>query len=167
MTLDLSALSPQDGIAALRSYPRRFSALLCPISGDDTWISIITRPGPEGMSALDITRACATRISDLSQALDVILIEQSPQLPGTLAEPATVVASGTQDVPAQLRALDAATSALASRAERVPAGDWGRAAHLDSSDGELSALDVLREAVRTGSDGLHKVEETINSVRRA
>ena len=47
MALDLSNLSPQDAIAALRSYPRRFAATLEPIKDDDNFEAIVSRPGPD------------------------------------------------------------------------------------------------------------------------
>ena len=49
--LDVSNLSPGDAAAALRSFPRRFDAVLALVDSDDD--SAITTPGADGLSAVD------------------------------------------------------------------------------------------------------------------
>ncbi len=90
-TKDLARMSPQDGVAALRSLPRRLRAALRPIDDPD----------------------------------------------------------------------------VEERAERVPAGDWSRTAAVAGGTAEVTALDVLREAVRTGVTDLRAAERDFDEVRRA
>lgn len=172
MPLDLSNLAPRDAAAALRSYPRRFSASLLPIEGDDNWMRIISRAGPDGASALGIAKATTSRIGLLGDALRQVLVSDGLELPRAVVDPGEThdPLPSPEDLPTELHRvleqLRVTANSIADEADRVPAGDWTRTATVTGTPDELSALDLLRVAVRTGADGLHLIDETIRAVRR-
>ena len=63
------------------------------------------------------------------------------------------------DADAALDLLELEAEALAARAEHVSPEEWGRKAKVADA-GELTALDVLREAVRTTSAHLRDAEKS-------
>ena len=78
--LDLTNLSPADAVAALRSYPRRFRAVLVPLAEDPTVADRLARVGPDGRSALDITADVARTIVLLDGALAQALVHDDAVL---------------------------------------------------------------------------------------
>ena len=53
---------------------------------------------------------------------------------------------------------------FAAEIERVATGDWTRAGDV-AGGGEVTALDVVRDGVQVGHDGLDDVAATLASVR--
>lgn len=72
--------------------------------------------------------------------------------------------STTATVEDALTELTVAANALADRVDRVPAGDWGRIAGLPGG-GTVTALDLVRDAVRTGHDELRAAERALAAAR--
>jgi len=164
MALDLSNLSPQDAIAALRSYPRRYGSALEPIKDDDNVEAIVTRPGPDGVSALDIAADTARRLDLMTAALDRIELADNPDVPPAAADATAPLdrASGATGLANVLQQLGSAAAGLADRATKVAARDWNRTGTAGGRS--VTAFDVLLEGVRVGADNLHRVEETIRAV---
>lgn len=166
MTTDVSSLSSQDAIVALRSYPRRFTGLLAPLPGDtDTIDAIARRVGPDGVSAADLLTDAVRSLALLGQALHQTVYDDAPVLHAAVVDPAARDWEGPDesitDLLAQLR--DEATE-LADAADRVPYRDWDRTAAV-TGGGTVTALDLLREAVRTASDDLRAIETTLRATR--
>ena len=67
---------------------------------------------------------------------------------------------------ALLGMLDDEAGELAGEVERVGSQDWSRTGRV-ADGGELGALDVVREAVRTASVDLAGVEAAMAAARRA
>jgi hypothetical protein len=64
-----------------------------------------------------------------------------------------------------LRELKDAGTGLADEVQRVSADEWGRTATLAGADRTITALDLVREAVRTGTDNLHAAEAAMAAAR--
>lgn len=167
MALDLSNLAPQDAIAALRSYPRRYRGSLEPVEGDDNFEALLSRPGPDGVSALDIASETAQRLEVIKGALDKIGVSDDPEIPAAAVDANAPIDAPTAsgDLRSVIDRLAAAATGLADRAERVAAADWNRTGTV-AGGGSVNALDVLREGVRVGADNLHRVDATVRAVRR-
>lgn len=144
---DVSRLAPGDAIAALRSFPRRFRAVLA--IADDEDDGVLHRPGPDGRSAVEHVDHAARTLATLADAVRRALEEERPVLHrGVVDEDARQPAYGLDaDVQASLDLLVLEAEGLADRVEHVPADDWARAAAVAGGD-DVTALDLLREAVR-------------------
>jgi hypothetical protein len=166
--LDLSRLAPGDAVAALRSYPRRFRALLTTFDTDEKPDDLVHRAGADGMSAVDHVDHVARTLALLGRALQDVLQHDEPALtPATFDDAARdwQVGAGAQSSDAALDFLDVEANALADAVERVPAEAWSRRATVAGGGRAVTALDVVREAVRTGAEHLRSAERTLASAR--
>jgi hypothetical protein len=155
--LDVSGLSPADCVAALRSFPRRYRAVLALADEEDD--SVLHRPGPDGRSALAHTDAAGRDLAVVADAVRRTLVEDSPVLHPAVLDPGARQYAHDLDQPAEA-ALDLVVleaERLAESAEHVPAADWGRTAEV-VGDSTVAAIDLLREAVRTTAEHLHAAE---------
>lgn len=171
--LDLSRLSPGDAVVALRSYPRRYRALLTTFGDDERPDDLLNRPGIDGCSALVHAEGVAEALAVLAAALRSIVRDHRPVL---AADAVDVLGAGAplgdrtehRDADAVLDRLSREAMALADQAGDTPAHAWARTGSEEGDAGrELSALDVLRAAVRRGAEGLRTVDHALAAARRA
>jgi hypothetical protein len=73
--------------------------------------------------------------------------------------------AGQQSREATLDFLTVEANALAGSVDGVPAEAWARRAKVAGDGHEVTALDVVREAVRTGAEHLRTAERTLASAR--
>jgi hypothetical protein len=136
--LDLSRESPGDIVVTLRSLPRRFREALA--DADDI----------DDADAQDRVRGhvadTARALADLSQALDAVLAGRTPASAAAPTPPA--------DLDRELTRLADEATALADKVQRVSGDEWHR---IDR------ALELARDAVRVGIDGLHATERAVAS----
>ena len=164
--LDLTNLSPADAVAALRSYPRRFRAVLVPLAEDPTVADRLARVGPDGRSALDITADVARTIVLLDGALAQALVHDDAVLHPAVTDAAARHWDGAPaDLDGTLVLLDDGCAAMADRAEQASSAAWYRTSAVAVADQPIETFDLLREAVRVGGDGLRAVERTLAAVR--
>jgi hypothetical protein len=167
--LDLSRLSPSDAVAALRSYPRRFLALLISFDEDERADDLVHRAGSDGRSAVDHADHVARSVAILGEALRQVLVHEEPTLLPAVADDAArewQMAAQPSGVEAALDFLDVECNAMADTIERTPADAWTRSGIVAGSGQEMSALEIVREAVRTGANHLHAAERAIEAARR-
>jgi hypothetical protein len=152
--LDLSHLSPGDAVAALRSYPRRFRELFASV--DEAAL-------PD--AAVDHADHVARSLAMIGQALHQVLVQDRPTLlPAVLDDAAREWAhAGSSSVDDVLDFLTVEANALADAVSDVPADAWTRPGLVAGRESEVTALDLLREAVRTGSDHLRAAEAAVRS----
>jgi hypothetical protein len=152
--LDLSHLSPDDAVAALRSYPRRFRELITSVPLDDL---------PDAV--LEHADHVARSVALLGEALRQVLVQDRPVLhPGIASDterewsmPSTTSAETVLDF------LQVECDAMADTIRDVTADAWNRTGLVAGADREVSALDLVREAVRTGSDHLRSAQSLLAS----
>jgi hypothetical protein len=167
--LDVSRLSPSDAVAALRSYPRRFRARLTSFDEDERPDDLVHRAGPDGLSAVDHADHVARSIAILGEALRQVLVHDHPTLPPAVADDSArewQMAAQPSAVDAVLDFLAVECNALADAVERTPTDAWTRTGTVAGSGQEISALDIVREAVRTGAEHLHAAERAIEAAKR-
>jgi hypothetical protein len=164
--IDLSRLSPGDAAIALRSYPRRYRALLQPINNDDDLEELAHRAGPDGVSAVQLLSDVTRTLVILAEALHQIMVNPTPVVHAAVVDPA----ERQWDTPPPERLDDAwdlfadEATTLADAIDRVPADEWTRTGSI-AGGGTVSAIDVAREAVRAGRSGLGDIERTLAALR--
>lgn len=166
-TSDLARMAPQDGVVALRSLPRRFRAALRPFDDPDfdEWAERVTS---SGRAPLDHLVDADRSLTLLHHAFEQVLHHDTPVLVPAVTDPAArewpTVHSGLQG---ELAHLEETADGFASLVERVPAADWSRVGCVAGTDTSVDALDLLREAVRTGITDLRDAERAFDEVRRS
>lgn len=168
--LDLHLLSSGDASAALRSYPRRFRSVLAPHAGDPEPVDALAqRVGPDGRSSADRLTDAVRSLAIIEQALRQVLIDDQPVVHEAVIDPGARhwEHPGTGSLADALAELDDATADLAAAIDKVASGDWDRTGAIAGSDGArtVTALDLVREAVRTAADDLRGIETTMAAVR--
>lgn len=160
-------LSPNDAVVALRSFPRRYREVFASIEGDDTIEALAARIGPDGRSAAgvvsDVTRTWAL----LGEALRQIVFTESAVVHPAVGDAAqrSWEAGHPDALEDTLTLLDHEAQALVELVRRVAnASDWNRSAPVAGGT-PVTALDVLRDAVQTGVDGLGQAEAILRAVR--
>ncbi|GAC1530901.1 MAG: hypothetical protein NVS3B12_06080 [Acidimicrobiales bacterium] len=159
---DAASVSPSDAIAALRSYPRRFGAIIAPTNDDssgDAWTDAHLPDGAE--EAADERRRtagtteagqAANAIKSIGADLRAVLVNDDP----ALAAP-DGIATAVQSAGDPLTALDRLTSAcneVAALGQTQAANTWNRTGTRNS--GPVTAVDLLRDAAHSGAHHLHE-----------
>lgn len=157
------SVSPSDAAVALRSYPRRFRAVLVRLDDEDG-ADVIRRPASDGWSALDHAAHAAESIRVAGDALRLVSISESPLV--SYAPERRVEAAGPLDE--VLHRLEVFTEVAAEQVDRVKGRDWERIGRLHEvgggGDTEVSALDIARHAVH---EGVHHLRGAQTAVEQA
>jgi hypothetical protein len=162
---DTSQVSPSDAAVTLLSFPRRFkAALTLPESEQRADDVVHRRPRGGGLSGAEHAAWTATAIQQVASAFWKVINQDNPeiQLPPVDVEPP--VPGGEDPTDALVARIEAAASPLADRIGDVHGNDWTRTGRVDSTT--ISALDVIRHAVRVGVEHLHAAERTVADVAR-
>jgi transposase-like protein len=164
---DLSSLSPADGAAALRSYPRRYRAALRAVEDDESVEELARRYDDDGDCALDLASDTVRSWMIQAEALRQIDHGSNPVVhPGVVdATQRHWETSTEQSLAEVLDQLEDQALAFADQADRIRGAAWTRTATLADA-GTVTALDVLRAAVRTGRDNLDGAEKALAAARR-
>lgn len=163
--LDVSHLSPDDAVAALRSFPRRFRAALAAAEDDDVE-ELAHRVGPAGTSAVDHLVDATSALMLLGRALHQVVRSQEPLLHPAVLDPTLRQWDPPPglDVATLVDLLGDEVDDLVAEIAHVGSPDWARTGRV--ADGaEITALDVVREAVRTVAEDLRGVESAMAAAR--
>ena len=152
--LDLSRLAPDDAVAALRSYPRRFREVLTSVDPQDL---------PQ--EAIEHADHVARSLALLGEALRQVVVQDEPTLMPAIVDDAARewAFDGSSSVDDVLAFLTMECNALADAIGAVPSDAWTRAGVVAGSSQKVTALDIVREAVRTGADHLRAAEGAIRN----
>jgi hypothetical protein len=169
--LDLSKLSPQDAAIAFRSYPRRYREALATPQDDDTGDAedmeeLAHRLGPGGRSAVQILSDVTRTWVVLRDALRRLVVDERPLLHPAVTDRSQRAwdADAPESLDDALALLTDEADTFASEIERVATGDWTRLGDV-AGGGEITALDVVRDGVQVGHDGLDDVSAALTAVR--
>jgi len=163
--LSWDTITAGDALVAVRSFPRRYRALLTAPEPEEGAESVVRRrPAPATWSAVEYTAHVADVLDDLAVAIRKVVVENHPTIQGWDAdERAAEQRYGDWDSTEALFALDHASARLAEVLESVEPGDWTRTGTFDR--GERDALTLAREAVHQGAHHLRDVERGLRAVR--
>ena len=156
-----SKLSADEAVAALRAAPQRWrTALALDLAHGDPEALLEARP-PGGWSALEH----AGYVRDVLHALDIriqrVLREDCPVLPGTHVTPPA--GANEQGMAVVLAAQGVSDDHLARTIETTTASAWSRAGLRAGRN--VTALDLVREAVHTNEHHLRQAMEAIAAAR--
>jgi hypothetical protein len=165
--LDVSRLSPKDAVNALRSYPARYRRVLTSFEEDEKPHDLVYRAGADGRSAVEHADHAARALALGGEAFRQVLVQHDPTIQQAVMDDSERdwAMDGTDDVDTVLAFLTTECDALADRAARVDAAAWNRAATVAGGGQRVTALDILRELVKTGSDQLRAAEAAIDDAR--
>jgi hypothetical protein len=151
--LDLSHLGPDDAVVALRSYPRRFRELFNSVDPDEL-----------PAEAVEHADHVARSVGLLGEALRQVLVQDQPVLmPGVASDAERDWAHGTtSSVDDVLAFLDMECTAMAAAIGDVSSDAWTRTGSVAGTGATLTALDIAREAVRTGADRLRAATHLVS-----
>lgn len=162
----MPARPPADAIVALRSMGRRWRGLLAGVADDDGSDDLAFRAALDGHSAVDHLVAATRGFTFLGRALEQALTEQDPVLHPAVADAhAREWGDVGGTVEERLVELVWEAEALADRAGRVTAADWGRAARVAGQDATTNALALLWDAVDSAITHLNAAEHVLAEVR--
>ncbi|MCC5953557.1 MAG: hypothetical protein JJU45_15810 [Acidimicrobiia bacterium] len=162
---DLAQMTPGDASVAMRSFPRRFREILARHDDGDL-AELVERSDAAGRCALDLIADTVSTIAFLERSLEKILREDHPTLHPAVVDPgerhwerpADVALDGVLDM------LDDACADAARTADAVSLRDWARPGR--TPDGRhVTALDLLREMAKVGSENIRSVDAVLAAVR--
>jgi hypothetical protein len=164
MALDLSKLGPTDVATTMRSLPRRFREAL-EVRDDEDVEQLAAVAGPDGRSALDHVAGTGRMLALFNQAVSEVVSGRNPVLQAAITDSsARQWEQAATDLEGEQGLLDDEAKALADRVDRVSGDQWTLTGSVVGG-GELSALDVAKEAVRVAVDGLHATEAAMEHAR--
>lgn len=149
----------------MRSFPRRYRALLVTPGSDDGPDAVFRRrPDRSTWSALEYTAHVADRVDHLGPAIRSIVYEDHPSVPRfDNAERAASKAYNSIERTEVLGWLDLACDELATVLGSVRPDDWARTGLLP--EGERDALTLARDGVHEGAHHLRDVQRVLAAVR--
>jgi uncharacterized damage-inducible protein DinB len=156
-------VTPADAAVALRSYPRRYRAVLVRPDDEDRADDVVRRPASDGWSALDHAAHAAASLDAAAEALRMVSIQEDPVV--ALAPERREPASESTTVNQVLDRLAAAATSAAEAVGRIKGKDWDRTARTspdDSDDQPTTALDLARHAVHEGVHHLRAAEAAVD-----
>ena len=165
MTAD-RALTPDDAVVAIRSFPRRFRGVLAR-PDDDRYDpeEVSRRVGPDGHAAADHLVAADGVLSLLERAIEQARGEDDPEVDAAFRDLASApTADDTAAVADLLDRFEGTASHAADRVDGVPSDDWGRKVRVAGDDVSLGLLELAQDAVGAVADHLRAAQRTIDAV---
>lgn len=155
---EFSSVSPNDAVIAMRSWPRRYTALLRPID-DESNDEKVAQIGRDGVSALEVATDTARTWALIEKAMnDIRLHDETIVHPAVIDQAqrqwASEIVEPLSSVLAQIH--DNANS-LADFIDGVGFNDWNRTGKLVGGE-EVSLLQLAQIAVATGAGNLRRIE---------
>ena len=162
--LDYDTILPADGVAALRSYPRRYGELFPPRDDDEKPDAVIRRrPEPKVWSMLEYVGHVTDSVTVLGDAVRRMTVEDHPTLgffdPDEKAEQDHY---NERDKDTALANLNAALERAADDVAGVDRNAWSRTAQFPW--GDRDALTTMRNLVHEGYHHLRDVEDVLKQV---
>jgi len=168
VAFDTSKVSPSDAAVTLRSFPRRFRAVLTLPEDEQRPDDVVhRRPTAGGLSAVEHAAWTASAIEQVESEFRRVVREKDPLLDLPPVDVGPPVPGGEDSTDTVLARLETATDSLADRIGDVHGQDWGLTGRLPEPDQkQVSALDVVRYSVRIGVEHLRAAEQTVADVAR-
>ncbi len=168
VAFDTSKVSPSDAAVTLRSFPRRFRAVLTLPEDEQRPDDVVhRRPGAGGLSAVEHAAWTTSAIERVESEFRRVVREKDPVLDLPPVDVGPPVPGGEDPTDAVLARLETAAESLADRIGDVHGEEWGLTGRLPGPDSrKVSALDVVRYSVQIGVEHLRAAERTVADVAR-
>ena len=156
------AISPQDVVQTLRSFPRRYREVIGPFLDDDEVLR--RRPNPSTWSALEYTAHVADILEAMTPQLIEVVQKDNPHITDPLDQDARAVERGYNDMEPSdvLEWLSRSATTAAETCAGFSPDDWNRKAEFPYGQREL--IDVVRNMVHEGVHHLRDVERVLRAV---
>jgi hypothetical protein len=164
--MTMAARPPSDAVVALRSLGRRWRGLFAGLGEDESPDDLAHRVGSDGHSALDHAARATRTLSLLGRAVEQVLVDGAV-LDAAVGDPTRRAWDDPRGVSVDdaIAELVLEADRLADRVEHVTAREWKRRAPIEGQEGDVSALDVLWDAVDATIADLREAERTLREVR--
>jgi hypothetical protein len=168
VAFDTSKVSPSDAAVTLRSFPRRFRAVLTLPEDEQRPDDVVHRRlTAGGLSAVEHTAWTALAIQQVESEFWRVVREKDPELDLPPIDVGPPVPGGEDPTDTVLGRLETAAASLADRIGDIHGEEWGLSGRLPGPDQQkVSALDVVRYSVRIGVEHLRAAEQTVADVAR-
>lgn len=155
MTEPYDSLQPPQIATTLRSLPRRYASALAQLEAAEIALGAAGRTGESPLAIVD---DAGRSLVVVDRGLEQTLLHDSPMLMAAVIDPG----ARQWEVPAGdrstvLEALQDTADELADRIDGAPTDAWDRPADI-AGGGTVTALDIAREAARTGVERLRDLE---------
>jgi hypothetical protein len=151
----MAPLSPADAEVALRTFPRRWRALLGGLDPDDPDTEVrLHRPGPDGRSAVGAAAEAAAILEVAQGQVRQVLHSDRP----TLSPGGDPVAGTLDDA---LDRIEAAAPALAATVAGIASGDLDRTAAVAGRTVDLRTM--VADTVQEVADRLRSADRALHS----
>lgn len=165
----IDKLSPSDAEAAVRSFPRRFRAVLArPDDSDETFDpdELARRVGPDGRSAAEHLVAADGVLALTDRALEQVRSDSDAVLHPSTAD----LGSAEWDddhtpLASLLDRFEATAEALAARIDSIATDQWGQRAQVAGTDRATTPLEIVQDAVSVAAGHLRSAQRTVDAVR--
>ena len=154
---DAGSVSPEDAAVAIRSYPRRYRALLAGLDEQDDAL-LLEAPPDGGLSAAGHAAHVADTFDACAEAIEQITTAEGPTV---ALDPTNPSIDSVDDA---LSRLSHAATALALTIEGVHGRTWKRTG-MTGANGEITALQVAQHAVHDGHHHLKAIPKVLEAVR--
>lgn len=161
---EFSSVSPRDAAIAMRSWPRRYGALLRPID-DESNEEKVAQIGKDGVSALEVATDTARTWALIEKAMNDIRLHDD-----VIVHPAIVdhtqrqwASEIVEPLSSVLAQLNDNANALADFIDVVGFHDWNRVGKLVGGQ-EISLLELAQIAVATGAGNLRRIETILSEL---
>lgn len=165
--LQFASISPSDAEVAVRSFPRRYSAVLASAEEADAVVAddvVRRRPAPGVWSAIEYTAHVAAVLHLYEARIRTALSATDGEVPTfETVDPERLGAPGADEraVDDVLAELKAGADRLAATLDGIDADDWSRPGVRDGA--EVDVLWLARQAVHEGSHHLRDAEQSLRA----
>ena len=160
---DLDTVTAPDAVVAIRSYPRRFRALVSGWDDDDADALVRRRPDPSTWSAIEYVGHVADVFDLYAGRIEQVLVHDRPRL-ASFDQDAAVEAHAGAPVDDVVGRLQAGAERLAKVLSDVPGDGWERTGIRGDGE-ERSVLWMARQSVHEAHHHLRDVERVVRAVR--
>jgi hypothetical protein len=160
--VEYDSISPQDAVQALRSYPRRYRAVIGPFVDDEDVLR--RRPDPSTWSALEYTAHVADLLEAMAPQLTEIAQKDNPRIVDPIDPDHRAAERRYNDMEPRevLDWLERSATKAADTVANLSPDDFSRKATYPYGEREL--IDVVRNMVHEGSHHLRDVERVLRAV---
>lgn len=163
MTDQFDSLSPRDVVITIRSLGRRFGEVSGAARSDPAVFAHLDAAGPHGRSLPDIVIGAAQALTFLGNEIDRVIDRSDAVVPRAVIdrdERTFDEAPGRATMADAVEAIQAESTRIGDRLDRLEAKAWGREAEL-TGGGRVQLLEVAREAARTEIRELREAEQQL------
>ncbi len=156
------ALTPTNLLATLRSFERRYGAVVGTVRSDPELLGRADTPGPEGDSMVSLCNRAMRAVSMLGAEAERIATHVEPVSPAAAFDPETW-ADGSVPSATMTEATDTiarTANDLADRLDSLQPDEWNRTSAI-TGGGSIALVEVVQSIAREGIETLRRAERQL------